>query len=186
MPASAAITATLARWSLELGGHCRTGLEDNVRLDKETLAPSNAALVAQVARLCDEYGRRPAHRRRGARAPGLEAGPGNSLLPAVRGSDATRRLGCRFRRSLRFERSRLPHHDRDAEQLVADGHGDAALAGNSCLCDGATMAISAKVSSPSMLTLSTATARAAREQLIGEQLARLAAPSGRSRTSARS
>ena len=52
--------ATLARWSLELGGHCRTGLEDNVRLDKETLAPSNAALVAQVARLCEEYGRRPA------------------------------------------------------------------------------------------------------------------------------
>ena len=51
---------TLVRWSLELGGHCRTGLEDNVRLDKETLAPSNAALVRQVAELCAEYGRRPA------------------------------------------------------------------------------------------------------------------------------
>jgi 3-keto-5-aminohexanoate cleavage enzyme len=51
---------TLVRWSLELGGHCRTGLEDNVRLDKETLAPSNAALVKQVADLCAEYGRRPA------------------------------------------------------------------------------------------------------------------------------
>lgn len=50
----------LARWSLELGGHCRTGLEDNVRLDKDTLAPSNAALVRQVAALCPEYGRRPA------------------------------------------------------------------------------------------------------------------------------
>jgi 3-keto-5-aminohexanoate cleavage enzyme len=50
----------LARWSLELGGHCRTGLEDNVRLDKETLAPSNAALVRQIAGLCDEYGRRVA------------------------------------------------------------------------------------------------------------------------------
>ena len=25
---------TLDRWSLELGGHCRTGLEDNVRLDQ--------------------------------------------------------------------------------------------------------------------------------------------------------
>ena len=36
---------TLNRWSLELGGHCRTGLEDNVRLDRDTLAPSNAALV---------------------------------------------------------------------------------------------------------------------------------------------
>jgi uncharacterized protein (DUF849 family) len=52
--------ATLVKWSLELGGHCRTGLEDNVRLDRETLAPSNAALVTQVAALCETYGRRPA------------------------------------------------------------------------------------------------------------------------------
>jgi 3-keto-5-aminohexanoate cleavage enzyme len=52
--------ATLCRWSLELGGHCRTGLEDNVRLDKQTLAPSNAALVKQVVGLCGEYARRPA------------------------------------------------------------------------------------------------------------------------------
>jgi uncharacterized protein (DUF849 family) len=48
------------RWSLELGGHCRTGLEDNVRWDRTTLAPSNAALVKRVAALCAEYGRRPA------------------------------------------------------------------------------------------------------------------------------
>lgn len=48
---------TLARWSLELGGHCRTGMEDNVRLDRDTLAPSNAALVREVVRLCDEAGR---------------------------------------------------------------------------------------------------------------------------------
>lgn len=51
---------TLNRWSLELGGHCRTGLEDNVRLDKDTLAPSNAALVQRIVDLCPEYGRRPA------------------------------------------------------------------------------------------------------------------------------
>ena len=51
---------TLNRWSLEAGGHCRTGLEDNVRMDRETLAPSNAALVQRVADLCAEYGRRPA------------------------------------------------------------------------------------------------------------------------------
>jgi uncharacterized protein (DUF849 family) len=51
---------TLNHWSLELGGHVRTGLEDNVRLDKHTLAPSNAALVARVAALCAEYGRRRA------------------------------------------------------------------------------------------------------------------------------
>jgi uncharacterized protein (DUF849 family) len=51
---------TLNRWSLELGGHCRTGLEDNVRLDRDTLSPSNAALVERVVALCPEYGRRPA------------------------------------------------------------------------------------------------------------------------------
>lgn len=51
---------TLNHWSLELGGHCRTGLEDNVRLDKDRLAPSNAALVARVAELCADYDRRPA------------------------------------------------------------------------------------------------------------------------------
>ena len=52
--------ATLIRWSLELGGHCRTGLEDNVRLDRDTLAPSNAALVTQAVGLCAEFDRRPA------------------------------------------------------------------------------------------------------------------------------
>lgn len=51
---------TLVKWSLENGGHCRTGLEDNVRLDRDTLAPSNAALVQQVADLCPQYGRHPA------------------------------------------------------------------------------------------------------------------------------
>jgi len=51
---------TLNAWSLELGGHCRTGLEDNVRLDRTTLAPSNAALVKRVVDLCGRYGRRPA------------------------------------------------------------------------------------------------------------------------------
>jgi uncharacterized protein (DUF849 family) len=44
-------------WTLEMGGHCRTGLEDNVRWDKDTLAKSNAQLVARVASLCGEYGR---------------------------------------------------------------------------------------------------------------------------------
>ena len=48
---------TLARWSLELGGHCRTGMEDNVRLNRDTLAPSNAALVKSVVELCAEFGR---------------------------------------------------------------------------------------------------------------------------------
>ncbi len=48
----------LNRWSLELGGHCRTGLEDNVRIYRDTLAPSNAALVERVVALAAEYGRR--------------------------------------------------------------------------------------------------------------------------------
>lgn len=51
---------TLNRWSLELGGHCRTGLEDNVRMDRTTLASSNAALVARVVELCPEFDRHPA------------------------------------------------------------------------------------------------------------------------------
>ena len=48
------------KWCLEMGGHVRTGLEDNIRLDADTLAPSNAALVARVADLCRKYGREPA------------------------------------------------------------------------------------------------------------------------------
>jgi len=51
---------TLVRWSLELGGHARTGLEDNVRMDRHTLAVSNAALVGQAAEQCAQFGRRPA------------------------------------------------------------------------------------------------------------------------------
>ncbi|GGF49208.1 3-keto-5-aminohexanoate cleavage protein [Aliidongia dinghuensis] len=47
-------------WALELGGHCRTGLEDNIRYDQTRLAASNAELVARVAALCTDYGRRPA------------------------------------------------------------------------------------------------------------------------------
>ncbi|HEV8397283.1 MAG TPA: 3-keto-5-aminohexanoate cleavage protein [Vicinamibacterales bacterium] len=45
------------RWCLEMGGHCRTGLEDNVRWDRHRLAASNAELVARVAGLCAEYQR---------------------------------------------------------------------------------------------------------------------------------
>ena len=44
-------------WAIAAGGHTRTGLEDNVRLDKHTLAPSNAALVSRAAELCAKYER---------------------------------------------------------------------------------------------------------------------------------
>ena len=47
-------------WALELGGNCRTGLEDNIRFDKNRLAASNAELVRRVADLCRQYDRRPA------------------------------------------------------------------------------------------------------------------------------
>lgn len=47
----------LNEWSIAAGGHTRTGLEDNVRLDSETLAPSNAALVERTVALCEKYQR---------------------------------------------------------------------------------------------------------------------------------
>ena len=57
----------LNEWSISSGGHARTGLEDNVRLDKTTLAPSNAALVKRAAALCEKY-ERPVATWREARA----------------------------------------------------------------------------------------------------------------------
>ena len=44
-------------WSIQAGGHTRVGMEDNVRLDKNTLAPSNAALVKRAVDLCEKYNR---------------------------------------------------------------------------------------------------------------------------------
>ncbi len=47
----------LNEWSIAAGGHTRTGLEDNVRIDRDTLAPSNAALVERAVALCEKYER---------------------------------------------------------------------------------------------------------------------------------
>ena len=44
-------------WCIGAGGHARTGLEDNVRLDRSTLAPSNAALVRRAVEISERYGR---------------------------------------------------------------------------------------------------------------------------------
>lgn len=44
-------------WAIAAGGHTRAGLEDNVRLDKSTLAPSNAALISRAAEICARYER---------------------------------------------------------------------------------------------------------------------------------
>ena len=48
---------TLNEWAVQSGGHARTGLEDNVRLDRDTLAPSNAALVRRVVDICEKHER---------------------------------------------------------------------------------------------------------------------------------
>ena len=48
------------KWALEMGGHARTGFEDNVKLNRETLAPNNAALVTLIADVAGEYDRYPA------------------------------------------------------------------------------------------------------------------------------
>jgi uncharacterized protein (DUF849 family) len=63
----------LNHWALELGGHCRTGLEDNIRFDKSRLAKSNAELVARVAELCGQYGRPVASARQAREMLGLPA-----------------------------------------------------------------------------------------------------------------
>ena len=44
-------------WCVAAGGHARTGLEDNIRINRDTLAPSNAALVERVVELCEQYER---------------------------------------------------------------------------------------------------------------------------------
>ena len=47
----------LNEWAIAAGGHSRAGLADNVRLDRNTLAPSNAALIKRAADLCEKYER---------------------------------------------------------------------------------------------------------------------------------
>lgn len=52
-----AAQVTVNEWSISKGGHTRAGLEDNVRLDRTTLAPSNAALIRRAVELCEKYER---------------------------------------------------------------------------------------------------------------------------------
>ncbi|MFY0692931.1 MAG: 3-keto-5-aminohexanoate cleavage protein [Paracoccaceae bacterium] len=65
---------TVNEWCIAEGGHARTGLEDNIKFDRQTLAPSNAALVERTVALCEKYERpvaTPAQAREilGLRAP---------------------------------------------------------------------------------------------------------------------
>lgn len=48
------------RWCAELGGHTRTGMEDNVRVGKDRLAASNAELVKLAVEAAAQFDRRPA------------------------------------------------------------------------------------------------------------------------------
>jgi len=48
------------QWCLETGGHVRTGLEDNLRIEPDRLAASNAELVKKVVDACERFGRRAA------------------------------------------------------------------------------------------------------------------------------
>ncbi|MGH8681936.1 MAG: 3-keto-5-aminohexanoate cleavage protein [Burkholderiales bacterium] len=48
------------QWCLETGGHCRTGLEDNLRIEPDRLAASNAELAKKIVDNCARFGRRPA------------------------------------------------------------------------------------------------------------------------------
>lgn len=69
---------TLNEWAIAAGGHARTGLEDNVRLDRDRLAPSNAALVRRAVEMCERYQRpvatwQQARQILGLRQPGQNA-----------------------------------------------------------------------------------------------------------------
>jgi uncharacterized protein (DUF849 family) len=63
----------VVHWCLELGGHCRTGLEDNIRFDQARLAKSNAELVTKVTGVCERYQRRPATASEARQLLGLRA-----------------------------------------------------------------------------------------------------------------
>ena len=61
------------KWCMETGGHVRTGLEDNLKVEADRLASSNAELVKKVVDNCDKYGRRPATTAEARKILGLRA-----------------------------------------------------------------------------------------------------------------
>ena len=61
------------QWCLETGGHCRTGLEDNLKIAPDRLAASNAELVKKIADNCGKYGRKPATTAEARQILGLRA-----------------------------------------------------------------------------------------------------------------
>lgn len=61
------------QWCLESGGHCRTGLEDNLKIAPDRLAASNAELVKKIADNCDKYARKVATPAEARKILGLRA-----------------------------------------------------------------------------------------------------------------
>jgi uncharacterized protein (DUF849 family) len=61
------------QWCLETGGHCRTGLEDNLKIAPNRLAASNAELVKLIVDNCAKFDRRPATPAEARRILGLRA-----------------------------------------------------------------------------------------------------------------
>lgn len=51
---------TVNNWAAELGGHLRTGLEDNIRASRDRLAASNAEMVEMAGEALAAWDRRPA------------------------------------------------------------------------------------------------------------------------------
>ncbi len=62
------------QWSLEMGGHARTGMEDNIKIGRDSLAPSNAALVELITAVAADYDRHPASPAEARRLLSLNAG----------------------------------------------------------------------------------------------------------------
>jgi uncharacterized protein (DUF849 family) len=52
--------AEVAKWAVDMGGHVRTGLEDNIRISRTELASSNAELVEIAARTIVDQGQKVA------------------------------------------------------------------------------------------------------------------------------
>jgi len=61
------------QWCLETGGHCRTGLEDNLKIAPDRLAASNAELVRKITSVCEKYERRVATPAEARKILGLRA-----------------------------------------------------------------------------------------------------------------
>ena len=61
------------QWCMETGGHCRTGLEDNLKIEPDRLAASNAELVKKIVDNCAKFDRRPATPAEARKILGLRA-----------------------------------------------------------------------------------------------------------------